>query len=344
MMEPSGSLDPMIPSEPRLQPPLATFLSAWVASIQRIWPTLRIPLQAGLIMGVLTALVMICLPNQYKSEARVLAADNRSSSGGTAAMAAAAVGVSIPGQDSADAAYVDILNSRTLRETLLQTPFTFKVRTWHFGSEQVRQQTLYEFLDKKNMDRAVKALKTMITITRDPKSKLLALTVETESPMLSQQVVQRMVGMLDEFVVTKSRTRGGTKAAFAEKRLGEARIELAQAEEAFRAFLDGNRNFLQSPDPSVRIKGQRLENEVKLRTQLLMTLAIGREQSLLEEKNDMPILNVLDAGNLPIDKSAPARGNVVLAILTLTTALTWFIQNRSQVFTKLVRGPSQTAE
>jgi len=314
-----------------------------VEAIRGFWLPFRTPLRVGLVVGVLAALVMICLPNQYKSEARVLAADSRSSSGGAAAMAAAAVGVSIPGQESADAAYVDILNSRSLRESLLKTRFTFKVRTWFLGAEQSRQQTLYEFLDKKNLDRAVKALKTRIAITRDPKSKLLTLSVETESPQLSQQVVQRLVAMLDEFVVAKARTRGGTKAAFAEKRLAEARIELAQAEEAFRSFLDGNRNYLQSPDPSVRLKGQRLDSELKLRTQLLTTLAIGREQALLEEKNDMPILNVLDAGNLPIDKSAPARGTVVLSVLILATALTWFLQNRRQVLAKLVRGPDQAS-
>ncbi len=331
----------MIPSEPQPLSPTASFLSPWVGAIRGIWPPFRTPLRVGSVVGVLAALVMICLPNQYKSEARVLAADSRSSSGGAAAMAAAAVGVSIPGQESADAAYVDILNSRSLRETLLKTQFTFKVRTWLLGAEQPRQQTLYEFLDTKNLDRAVTKLRTMITITRDLKSKLLTLAVETESPQLSQQVVQKMVILLEEFVVAKARTRGGTKAAFADKRLAEARIELAQAEEAFRAFLDGNRNYLQSPDPSVRLKGQRLDSELKLRTQLLTTLAIGREQALLEEKNDMPILNVLDAGNLPIDKSAPARGSVVLTVLIFGTALSWFIQNRSQLLARLVRGPNK---
>jgi hypothetical protein len=331
----------MISSEPRPPAPLAAFQSHVLESFRRAWPSARTPLQVGLVAGLLTALVMISLPNQYKSEARVLAADSRSGGGGTAAMAAAAVGVSIPGQESADAAYVDILNSRSLRETLLLTPFTFKVRTWYLGAEQSRQQTLYDFLEMKNMDRAVKRLKTMITITRDLKSKLLTLSVETESPQLSQQVVQKLVGMLEEFVVAKARTRGGAKAAFAEKRLAEARIELVQAEDAFRTFLDGNRNYLQSPDPSVRLKGQRLETELKLRTQLLTTLAIGREQALLEEKNDMPILNVLDAGNLPIDKSTPARGSAVLTVMTFATALSWFLQNRSKLLARLVRGPNQ---
>jgi capsule polysaccharide export protein KpsE/RkpR len=230
------------------------------------------------------------------------------------------MGVSIPGQDSADSVYVDILNSRSLRETLLQTSFKFKVRTWYFGTEQAREQTLYEYLAKKNLDRAVKALKERITITRDLKTKLITLAVETESPQLSQLVTQRLVRLLDEFVVTKSQTRGGAKAAFAVKRVDEAREEMAQAEEVFRAFLNGNRNYLMSPDPSVRLKGIRLENELKLRTQLVTNLAISREQALLEEKNDMPILNVLDAGNLPIDKSGPPRLLMVLGVVILLTA------------------------
>ncbi|MDP1832907.1 MAG: hypothetical protein Q8K67_12670 [Geothrix sp.] len=295
---------------------LDTLLSPALAErFQAGWTALRRPVQVGLAAGLLTALVTLTLPNQYKSEARLLPADARSGGGlGAAAAAAAAVGVSIPGQESADAAYVDILKSRSLREALLQTRFTFQVRTWYFGAEQARQQTLYEYLGKKNLDRAVKALNERISITRDLKTKLLTVAVETESPQLSQQVAQRLVRLLDEFVVSKAQTRGGAKAAFSAKRLAEAREEMAEAEGAFRAYLEGNRNYLMSPDPAVRLKGLRLDSELKLRTQIVTTLAIAREQALLEEKNDMPILNVLDAGNLPIEKNGPGRSIFVAMV------------------------------
>jgi hypothetical protein len=100
---------------------------------------------------------------------------------------------------------------------------------------------------------------------------------------------------------------------------------LAQTEEVLRAFLDGNRNYLMSPDPAVRLKGMRLESELKLRTQIVTTLAIAREQALLEEKNDMPILNVLDAGNLPIEESGPSRFFLVMVTLLLGffASLSW---------------------
>ncbi len=293
------------------------------------WTQFRVPLQVGMVAGILTALLTIAMPNQYKSVARILPADPRSSMAlSAAAAAAAAAGVSIPGQEGSDNAYVDILNSYSIREALLKTYFTFKLRTWYFGSEQIRNQTLYDFLERKNLDRAITALKGRITITRELKTRLISIAVETESPELSQLVVQRLVFLLDEFVVGKSQTRGGLKAAFADKRLTEARTELILAEDAFRVFLNGNRNYLLSTDPAVKLKGIRLDNELKLRTQLVTTLSIGREQALLEEKNDMPILNVLDKGNLPIDKSRPMRSYIVLFSSLLLGGGTWGWLNR----------------
>ncbi|MFN7958115.1 MAG: hypothetical protein U0P46_07325 [Holophagaceae bacterium] len=260
----------------------------------------------------------------------MLPADAQSSASG-ALGAAAAVGITLPGQESPDAAFVDILNSRSIRVALLTTRYRFHLRNWLFGLEQLKEQTLYEYLRAKNMDRAVRTLKEHVTITRDLKTKLLTITVETESPELSQLVAEQMVTLLNDFVVGKAQTRGGAKAAFAEQRLEQARAEMAQAEEALRAFLESNRNFLQSTDPGVRLRGQRLDNELKLRTQVVTTLAITREQALLEEKNDMPILNVLDRGNLPIDKSGPARSVMVLMTLVAVTGACVIYRERERV-------------
>jgi len=278
---------------------------------------LKHPLLLGLAAAVGVAIITLFVPNQYTSEARILAADARGGNNlGQLATAAAVVGVSIPGQDSADSAYVDILKSRWMLEQLLDSTYSFHAKAWYLGRTQEHQETLQNFLRAKNHDRGVRNLKQHIAIARDLKTKLLTLTVETKSPELSQQVCQRMVTLLDEFVVQRSSTRGGNKAAFAQKRMVEARNELAEAEDTFRTFLYTNRNYLTSADPAVRLKGLRLENELKLRTQIVTTLAISLEQALIEEKNDMPILNVLDKGNLPQEKSGPKRSTfVALAFL-----------------------------
>ena len=273
------------------------------------------------------------MQDTYTSEVRILPVDNKPSGGGLGnlAAAAAAFGLSIPGGDGSDANFTDILASRWLREKLLKTEFQFQARTWRFGPEENRKESLIAFLKARTIDGGLRRLRPMLTVARDQRSKLLTIDCDSISPGLSQKVVQRSTELLEEFVKRHTRTHGSAKAAFAEARLTDARSELAQAENELRLFLDGNRNYTTSSDPSVRIKGARLELELKLRQQLLTTIALSHEQALMDEKNDIPILNILDSGNLPTEKSGPSRSRMVLMAFLLSSMVAWIWSNRDWI-------------
>jgi hypothetical protein len=299
--------------------------------------SLKKPAKLALAVGVLTAVVSLFMPNDYKSDARLLPVEAKGAGGlGSLSAAAAAFGVAVPGGEGSDANFVDILQSRWIKEGLLNTQFTFHARAWRFGADKPRQETLYAYLDAKNMDRAVKEMDKVLSASRDLKSKVITISAETKSPELSQEIVQRATDLLNQFVLEKSRTRGSEKADFAEARLTDARHKMDQAEAAFRDFLEGNRNYQVSADPSVRLRGARLEAELNLRRQLVTTLAINREQALLDAKNDIPILNLLDPANLPIDKSKPHRSIIVLLVTLLTGMGTWAWQNRDWIRERLL--------
>jgi len=305
--------------------------------------SLKMPIRWAVAAGLLTAIITLFLPNYYRSEARLLPVESKGLGGnlGGLASAAAAFGVSVPGGDSSDANFVDVLNSRWLREQLLQTEFQYHTRSWRFGAERVEKGSLYDYLEAKNLDRAVGELGKVLSASRDLKSKVISIAAETTSPELSQLIVQRAGKLLEVFLQEKGRTRGSAKAAFAEARLTEARREMDEAEEALRRFLEGNRNFQTSGDPAVRLKGTRLETELRLRQQLVTSIAMNREQALMEEKNDIPILNMLDPGNLPIDKSRPARFQVVLSLAFLTGAVAWAWQCRAWIKARLLAGDAE---
>lgn len=302
--------------------------------------SLKKPIQWAFAAGVLTAAVSLFMPNYYRSEARLLPVESKAAGGlGGLAAAAAAFGVSVPGGEGNDANFVDILNSRWLREQLLQTEFQYRARSWRFGAEHLVKGTLSDHLEAKNLDRGLQELGKVLSVSRDLKSKVIFIGAETTSPELSQLVVRRAGKLLEVFLQEKGRTRGGAKAAFAEARLADARREADEAEEAFRRFLEGNRNYQVSADPAVRLKGTRLEGELRLRQQLVTTLALNREQALLEEKNDIPILNVLDSGNLPIEKNRPARSQLVLALAFLVGLGGWGFENRTWIKDRLSDRP-----
>lgn len=288
-------------------------------AILNLKASLKRSLKMALLAGVAAAFISMFLPNYYKSEAQLLPVDSSMAGGmGNLAAAAAAFGVSIGGSNNSDANFVDILKSRWLKENLLRSEFRFHARAWRFGPDRSRQETLYTYLDAKNMDRAVEELGKVLFISKDIKTNVITITAETQSPELSQRVVQRSTHLLNQFVIENSRTRGSEKAAFAEARLADARRELNQAEVAFKVFQENNRNYQFSTDPEIRLRGASLSAELSLRQQLVGTLSLNREQALLDAKNDLPIINILDEGNLPIEKSKPSRSILVLIIFLVT--------------------------
>ncbi len=299
--------------------------------------SLKHPFKWALAVGLATALVSLFMPDYYRSDARLLPVDAKGTGGlGSLAATAAAFGVAVPGGEGTDTNFVDILQSRWIKERLLQTEFSFHSRSWRFGADRPSQESLYAYLDMKNMDQAVKGIDTILSANRDLKSKVITISAESKSPELSQDIVQRATNLLNQFVLEKSRTRGSEKAAFAEQRLTDARHKLDQAEAAFRAFMESNRNYKASGDPTVYLEGARLEAELNLRRQLVMTIAINREQALLEAKNDIPILNVLDSANLPEEKNRPHRFMIVVVAMIVTGLLIFGIENHKRIKAFLV--------
>ena len=264
------------------------------------------PLRNGVIAGLCALAVAMALPNRYTSVARILPVESKGIGGNIGlAAAAAAVGLSLPGQDSSDAAYPDILNSYWLRTALLDTEFTFSDRSWHFAAPVSHTVTLRKYFKARTTEAAFRGLDKILRVNRDLKTKLISIEAETKSQELSQQVVRRCSDLLNSFAVEKSMTRGAAKARFAGERLADARKEKTRAENNFFAFLNGNRNYTTSIDPQVRLSGLRLEEEWKLRTQIVATLAVTYEQALLEEK------------------SSPRRGALTLTVTFLVMLGSW---------------------
>lgn len=291
----------------------------------RIAATLALKWAIG--VGLFAALVLLAVPNHYISVVRLLPVEGRSLGVGLGGLAntAAALGLSLPGTEGSDANYVDILNSRRIREQLLATEFEFEESRLYFGRPRRKRQTLYGYLGAKNMDQALRKLSAIVRARRDLKTRVVTIEAETRSPGLSMLVVQRTSQLLEAFLQQKGQTRGGAKAAFSEARLQDARRNLDASEARFLQFLVNNRNYMVSSDPDIRLRGSRMEADYKLAEQLVVTLAVSHEQALMEEKNDLPILNVLDPGSLPTEKSRPARGQLVLGavLIAFVAQMAW---------------------
>jgi len=296
---------------------------------------LRLPLKMALPAALVVAAITLCLQDQYTSEVRVLPKDPRT---GGNPLGAAAATASMLGLGEADSgmAYVDILQSWRIAEGVLTRTYRFQDRAWLFGPPRKHAETLLHYLGAPRLDRGVKLLPKYLETERDSKSGLITISATTSSPELSQQLVQSACHLLEDYILHNSQTQAGAKAEFATTRLREAEMEALKAEERMKTFLMANRDYLSSADPGVRLQGGRLDAELQLRRQMVSSLAMSREQALLDEKDSTPILNVLDTGQLPQEKSKPGRGRMVAAsfILVFLGTLAW--QHRAWLNARLI--------
>lgn len=286
-------------------------------------------LKVGVSIALLGAVITLFIKDSYISEVRLVPAEgNELGNLSGLPAAAAALGVGAGGSEDPSNLFMEVFDSRWLNEEVLKTTYTFNLRSWRFGAQEPQKRTLFEQLKVKNMDRAVMKMDGLMKPVRDPRTKRVTLTVETSSPDLSRAVALRATELLQEFLRERTQSTGRLKARFTAGRLKEAEGNYLEAESRLRTFARTNHGYAQSSDPGIRLEGLRLEQDLQLRRQLVTTLAISQEQALLDEKNDTPQVTVIDAANLPEEKSRPRRSVIVILIFMLAVAGSFSWENR----------------
>ena len=306
---------------------------------QHLW----LPLGLTLLAGTVTAVLSLFLPNYYKSEVRILS-DSGQAGGGAGARTEVWAPSAVPEapgsrEDGPTIIYADILKSRRMAEALLLGNYAYTIRAPRFGGNGpvlAVQGTLLEYLGVKTLDRGLGPLKSILVVQRDMKSGLLTLSAETRSPELSLQVVQRAAKLLKDYLVDISQVSGQSKAEFTQSRLNEVQAKYDQIGREFLAFQEANRDWEQSPSPSVRFRGARLKDDLELWRQVAHNLTLNHEQALLDARNDTQTLLILDPGSLPGAKSRPARSFLVFAAMALMAVLSWIFSNRALVYNRFI--------
>lgn len=302
--------------------------------------SLRRPALIALQAGLLAAGVALLLPNYYRSEARILS--DTGHAGGGASLRAGVWAPSAPPEtpgsreDGPTIIYADILRSRRLAEQLLLREYEYPCRTWRFGAARRVRGTLLDYLGAGSLDRAMGPLKAMMAVQRDLKSGLLTISVESRAPALSMAVVQGATAGLRDIVVEMSQAAAVNKARFTLARLEEVKGRYADLGETFQRFQDANRGWETSPAPNIRFKGTQLREDLDLWKQVVMNLTLNHEQALLEAQNDTQTLLLMDPGNLPVEKSKPARALIVFAAMCAAGVGSWVYLNRSAVYDRLI--------
>ena len=320
-------------------------LPAWATEAVQV---LRTPVLVGLAAGFLVFFLSLLSPNTYASELTILADAGKRPASRSAGLWAPTSEGDTPGtrpEDGPTVAYTEIIQSRWVVDRLLKETFEFTVPGGLFRKERSYQQTLQDYLHAASLDEGAAKVKRIMTISRDLKSGMMRVRVETTSPSLSQQVVNQAAAHLEDYLSDLTRRLGDHKRSFAERQLMEAEEKYRAIEREVIGYLSSNRSlnlqevtgtqgFRPGLDPVVQVRVEKLRGDLERQRQVVTALSLQLQQGRLEAQNDIPTLMVLDQGNLPTVKSGPRRtfgafvATLVAFLLTLgVTQRAWLTRH-----------------
>jgi len=222
-----------------------------------------LPLAAAFVAAVISLII----PPQFTASAVFVPEEESRGVNLPAGLAglASQFGVSIPGGGgSSPRFYADVIESRTLRDEVLQARYP-DPRSDAAGDSA----TLLDILDVdgddplERLEKGRERLRETVSISVDNETSVVSVAVETKFPGLSAAVANHILDLLNRFNLETRQSNAQERRRFIEERMDAAEDELRLAEEELKRFLEQNRRFENSPE--LNFQYERLQRQVTIK-------------------------------------------------------------------------------
>jgi uncharacterized protein involved in exopolysaccharide biosynthesis len=188
------------------------------------------------------------------------------------------------------------------------------------------------------IQRGVHVLRKRTEAAADKTTGIVSLEVKLHSPELAAEVAKHMVQLLNRFNLESRQSQSREQRRFSGERLAVAEQELRAAEQAQLAFLQRNRQYLDSP--LLAFEYNRLSRQVQLRQEVYETLTKAHEEARIAEVRDTPVLTVIDSAVTPVRPSGPRRILGTVVALIVGSALGVLLAYAAAAWSRTRRAPT----
>jgi uncharacterized protein involved in exopolysaccharide biosynthesis len=233
---------------------------------------------------------------------------------------AAQLGIAVPLEQGVQSPqfYTDLARSRTILRQLARAQYT-----WTRDGREA-SGTYVQFLGPSTPDSgvaedaAVRVLEKLVVVTSAPRTGVVTIRISTESPVISLQLAQTILALLEKFNVETRRSQATAEKEFTKRRSEEVLVEVRESESRVQQFLLGNRDIRNSPSLSFEL--DRRQRELALRQQIYAALVSSYEQARVEEVRDTPQLTIVERPVAP-PRSDPRGGRQIMMVSSFLGAL-----------------------
>lgn len=251
----------------------------------------------GLLSGFYSGYQSFTSPRAYTTSASFMAQGSRGQSQLSELAQQFGLGGGGDGGQSS-AFYMDLVESRSLLANVGNRNYRLWTPTGVFTGNIMQVYRIRAKNPAAQKARMVDALKGQVEESSNPRTGIITVKVHAQTPDMAVQIAQNLLDEVNRFNLNRRQAQAGAEKTFVEKRLGEAQMELRQAEENLQSFLTENREIRNSP--SLQLEFDRLNRTVTMRQGLYNGLAQAYETAKIEEVRDLPLITIIEPPELPI--------------------------------------------
>lgn len=282
---------------------------------------------------LMVMVIMLLLPNKYKSTATILPSGAVDKMSGLKELAGFG---SFPSTDeNSSELFPVILRSHLIRDAVLNKEYSFTHQS------KPMTLTLAKYFNQDNPDKLREALTRITSVSMDKKNGVISVTVETKYPKFSRDILNQYLGELETFNLHKRRSRAKDNAQYLARQLKEMQRELEQAEDSLEQFQLVNRDWAVSSDPAITKMLSRQQRDIEVKSKTYLFLRQEYEITKLDAQKDVPIVRILDRPSLPTKKSGPHRGLAIVVCGMASLFATLFFIVVFEALKKRSTGPDR---
>jgi len=253
------------------------------------------------VIGLVALAVIVTgllLPRSYTATASFIPQSRRSPLS-TVSGFAAQFGLALPDDaNQSPAFYVDLLKSREILGAVVQRSYRVPSDT---GIENGTLVQLFRGAGRNDGERresAIRRLRRLMSISAVARTGVVGFSVRARSAPLAEQISWQLLDQVNKFNLETRQSRAAAERRFTERRVEEVKGELREAEDRLQEFLQGNRDFRNSP--VLLFQHDRLARDVGMKQQLYTTLAQAYEQAKIDEVRDTPVITMIERPEAPV--------------------------------------------
>lgn len=272
-----------------------------------------------------------------------------SSLGGLAAMAGINLGASSGGEMLSPLMYDKLMKNIDLRKELMQTPINWEeyeepvtildyytnpdykkssvlgtVKKYTIGlpftilnairgeqkKEEMRLPADGPKLSAYTQDelKCIKAFARQYSVMADKKNGDVTISARMPEALAAAQVVDAVQNLLQKYVIELKLQKAEVNYEYIKQRYDEAKVVFEQKQEEYAKFQDANKVLTSALS---KAKEEQMRSEFNVAKDLFNQLTTQLVQAEMKIKEDIPILTVVEPVQVPLEKSAPKRVQIL---------------------------------